>query len=168
MKLHAPDILSIASVKFKVELYAIANAVIVQSKMILEWAFALSLQHNLVRLTTDTCSNHSLECFYTESQHWPETTFNCREYLLTGSLPKQGIAALVPRRSLTLTIIMGSARLGAATGFGFFSFSLSPLGLSSFLFSFLSSLPPSRLGERLLSPPSLYRSRSSRLGDLGR
>lgn len=43
MRFHDPDILSIASIKFKVELYAIADAVIVQCKMILERTFTLSL-----------------------------------------------------------------------------------------------------------------------------
>ena len=155
MKWKYAETLSITSVEFEVELHTIANTVIVESEVIFERTFTLSLQHNLMRLTTNTCCNHGLECFCTKGQCLSRIASGHVKHLLTGSLPKQGIAAFVPKRSLTLTIIIGSARLGAATILGFFSFSLS-LGLSSFLFSFLSSLPPpSRLGERLLSPPSL-------------
>jgi hypothetical protein len=108
MRLKCLEALSIASIEFKVQLYTIANAVIVQSKVILERTFTLSLQHDLMRLTTNTCSNHSLECFCRTSQYSLQTTSGHIKHLLTGSLPKQGIAALVPKRSLTLTIIIGS------------------------------------------------------------
>jgi len=70
MKMKSPEVLSITSIEFEVELNTIANTVIVQSKMILERAFALSLQHNLMRLTTDACCNHGFECFYTNSQYF--------------------------------------------------------------------------------------------------
>jgi hypothetical protein len=70
MESKCPGALSITSIEFKVQLYTIANAVIVQSKVVLERTFTLSLQHNLMRLTTNTCCNHSLECFYTKSQYF--------------------------------------------------------------------------------------------------
>jgi hypothetical protein len=68
MDIKYPVALSIASIEFKIQLHTIANTVIIQSKVILEGTFTLSLQHNLMRLTTNTRSNHSLECFYTKSQ----------------------------------------------------------------------------------------------------
>jgi hypothetical protein len=63
MKMKRPEALSITGIEFKIQLHTIANAVIVKSKVILERTFTLSLQHNLMGLATNTCSNHSLECF---------------------------------------------------------------------------------------------------------
>lgn len=76
-----------------------------------------------------------------------------------GSEARQGIAALVPRRSLTWTTIMGSDDCGATGFFSLFSFFFSRLSGSS-------RRRRSRFPSLYLSP---YRSPSrSRLGDRGR
>ena len=63
MELKDAEALSITSIEFEVQLYSIADAVIVQGEVVLERTFTLSLQHDLVRLTTNTCCYHSFECF---------------------------------------------------------------------------------------------------------
>ena len=70
IELKYAETLSITSIEFEIELYTIANTVIVQSEVIFERTFTLSLQHNLVRLTTNTRCNHGLECFCTKSQYF--------------------------------------------------------------------------------------------------
>jgi hypothetical protein len=84
MESKSPEGLSIASIEFKVQLYTITNAVVVQSKVILEWTFTLSLQHDLMRLATNTRCNHSLECFCAKSQYFPKTTSGYTKTLTNG------------------------------------------------------------------------------------
>lgn len=76
-----------------------------------------------------------------------------RRGVLIGSDARHGIAAFVPRRSLTLTTIIGSADCAAAAAF----FSLFSLFLSRFS-SFSSRSVRSRPRSPSLRSPSLYRS----------
>jgi hypothetical protein len=84
MESKCPGALSITSIEFKVQLYTIANAVIVQSKVILERTFTLSLQHNLMRLTTNTCCNHGLESFCRRCQYFSKQHQDTQKTLTNG------------------------------------------------------------------------------------
>ena len=70
MELKNAEALSVTSVEFEVELYTVADTVIVQSEVIFERTFTLPLQHDLVRLTTNTRCNHSFERFCAKSQYF--------------------------------------------------------------------------------------------------
>lgn len=97
-----------------------ADTVIFESDDILEWSLTLALYHNLVRLATNLSSDQFFEiaCHVIslgESVEHSERIFNFAIrgiYLPTVSDGRQGMLALVPSLSLTVTTIKVAVVLG--------------------------------------------------------
>ena len=53
--------ISVSSVQFQVKLHTVADTVVLQRQLILEWPLALPLQHDLVRLTSDAAGDLGFE-----------------------------------------------------------------------------------------------------------
>lgn len=58
--------ISVSSVQFQVKLHTVADTVVLQRQLILEWPLALPLEHDLVRLASDAAGDLGFEEFCVE------------------------------------------------------------------------------------------------------